>query len=75
MAFVVHALVLSWLTYSMFWHGLWGFERRSWRLGKVIWAIIIGCMIGVAWVVVTVTWKGKDGGRDPEGWAWIDVVG
>ena len=28
----------------------------------------MGCVIGVVLV------KGRDGGKDPEGWAWIDVV-
>ena len=44
------------------------------RLGKGVWGIGVGCVVGVALVVVMVLSKGLDGGRDPASWAWIDVV-
>ena len=36
--------------------------------------IIAGCVFGVGCVGVLVLVKGRDGGRDPDSWAWIDVV-
>ena len=73
-AFAMHALVLCVLTWSQFWTYLWGFERRKVRLGKGVWGIVVGCVIGVAWVVGMVKKKGLDGGNDAYSWAWIDVV-
>lgn len=72
--FAVHALVLSWVTFSQFWQGLWGFEKSRWKVSKVVYGIMSICMIGVAVTVGIVVVNGKDGGRDPAMWAWIDVV-
>ena len=67
-AFAVHALVLSVTTLSQFWSELWGFEKRKWRVGRGLWGILMGCLIGVAWSM----WMAvRDGGH---GWQWIDVV-
>lgn len=78
-AFAVHALLLCMVTWSTFSTKLWGFEqdgarRGKWRVSKVIMGIVAGCFIGVALTVGLVLFKGIDGGRDPKGWAWIDVV-
>ena len=74
MAFALHALVLCILTWSQFWPSLWRFEKRKVRLGKGVWGIILGCFIGIAWVVGMVKRKGLDDGNDAYSWAWIDVV-
>ena len=44
------------------------------RLGKGIWGIIVGCVVGIGCVVGMVMRKGLDGGRDANSWAWIDFV-
>ncbi|KAL6715911.1 hypothetical protein ACLMJK_006872 [Lecanora helva] len=73
--FAVHALGMSWITVSQFfWARVWGFEKRRVRVDKVIWGIVIGSFVGLGVAVVMVVVKGKDGGQDPDMWAWIDVV-
>ena len=67
-AFAVHALVLSAATLSQFWSRLWGFERRKCRVGKGIWAIVLGCCLAVVWTIGMVVREGD------QGWEWIDVV-
>lgn len=74
MAFAVHAMVLCVLTLSQFWPYLWGFEKRKVKLGRGIWGIVVGCAVGIGWVIGMVIRKGLDGGRDAGSWAWIDVV-
>lgn len=59
---------------SQFWASLWGFEKRNVRLGKGVWGIVVGCVVGIAWVIGMVMRKGLDGGRDAWSWAWIDLV-
>lgn len=77
-AFAGHALIMCFVTASTFMKSIWGFEQestqRGWRVGKTIIGVMLGCVIGVAWMVGLVLVKGKDGGRDPNGFAWIDVV-
>ena len=58
----------------MFSPKLWGFKQGQARVGKSIWGIAVGCIVGVLWVAGIVLGKGNDSGRDPLGWAWIDVV-
>ena len=72
-AFALHAVVLSIVTYSQFW--CWGLKReRGQRVSRPIAGIFLGCIIGVLVVVGVVHARGINGGRDPRGWAWIDVV-
>ena len=71
--------MLSVITCSMFAGKLWGFEQDvgrngRWRVGKGVWGIATGLLVGLAIVVGLVLVKGRDGGRDPSRWAWIDVV-
>ncbi len=74
-AFAAHAVLLSFFTWTMFWKWAWGFEQGgSGRVPRVILGIAAGCMIGVLWVMGLVWTKGRDAGRDPTSWAWIDVV-
>lgn len=58
----------------MFSQKLWDFKQGQERVGRCIWGITVGCVVGMLWVVGVVLGKGKDWGRDPLGWAWIDVV-
>ncbi len=76
-AFAAHAFVLCLFTWTMYWKSIWGFEQEAfgkWRLGKGILGIIGGCILGVGCVVALVLIQGRNGGTDPEVWAWIDVV-
>ena len=43
-------------------------------VGTGVWGLVVGSGVGVGCVIGVVLVKGRDGGRDPEGWAWIDVV-
>lgn len=43
------------------------------RASRVVLGIFWGSIIGVLAVVFIVLSKGKDGGYDAIGWAWIDV--
>lgn len=77
-AFAGHALIMCFVLLSMFSKPIWGFEQAAvesgWRIGKGIMGVMVGCVVGVAWMVGVVLVKGRDGGRDPDGFAWIDVV-
>lgn len=77
-AFAAHAVVLSALTWSMFWGPLWGLEQggrgRGQRVSRGVVGIAIGCSAAVVWVVGLVLVKGIDEGADAGRWAWIDVV-
>ena len=74
-AFAIHALMFCCITASQFSSKLWGFQKRSWRAGKPVWGIIVGCIVGLLLAIGLVLAKGKDQGNDPSTWAWIDVVG
>ena len=77
-AFAIHALFLSVITLSQFWTRLWGFEKRMpfFKLvGCGVWGLVTGAIVTIASFVLLVLLKGRDGGRDSTGWAWIDVVG
>jgi len=73
-AFGVHAVILSAFTLSMYSKRIWGFKQGGAKVGTGIWAIQAGCLIGVLCMVGVVWARGIDGGTDPFGWAWIDVV-
>lgn len=77
-AFAWHGLVMCFVNVSMFSKSLWGFDQgtvgNGWRVGKGIIGVMLGCVVGVAWMVGLVLVEGRDGGRDPDGFAWIDVV-
>lgn len=73
-AFGVHSLILSSVTLSMYSQRIWGFKQGCVKVGSGIWAIQAGCLISVLGMVGVVWARGIDGGTDPSGWAWIDVV-
>ena len=59
----------------MFWKSVWGFEQSGrGHISKGVVGIAAGCLVAVGWTVGVVIVKGRDGGRDASGWAWIDVV-
>ena len=73
-AFAVHALVLCCIILSQFWSWLWGFDKGGRRgggarVGNVIWGIVGGSLLYVAWVMTNVL---RDGGAGT--WQWIDFV-
>lgn len=79
--FGAHSLFWTIIVWSMFLRpvcGLgWGYEQGSvgqWRVGKGTMGIMVGCISAVAWLIALVVSKGKNGGNDPDTWAWIDVV-
>jgi cystinosin len=43
------------------------------RASRVVLGIFWGSVLAVVVVIMIVSTKGKDGGYDPSGWAWIDV--
>lgn len=73
-AFGLHAAISSSVTLSMYSRRIWGFKQGPAKVGRSIWAIQAGCLAGVLCTVSLVSAQGRDGGRDPSGWAWIDVV-
>jgi len=75
LAFAAHAVVLSVLTYSQFWSSLWGFKvGKLQKVSRPIAGIFWGSLIAILVVILLVRTRGRDGGRDPTGWAWIDVI-
>lgn len=73
--FAAHGALLCILTYSQFYPAIWGFEvGKRQRASKFVLGIFYGCLLGVLGIGLVVSINGKDGGYDPSGWAWIDVV-
>ena len=75
LAFALHAVVLTVLTYSQFFPGLWGFEVGKYQhVSRPIAGIVFGGVFAVILVTLVVRTKSSDGGYNPAEWAWIDVV-
>ena len=73
--FAVHSLVLSIIVYSQFWTRIWGFKVGSrQKASGVVLGIFWGSLVGIIAVIWIVRTTSHDGGYDPAGWAWIDVV-
>lgn len=73
--FALHGAVLCIITYSQFYARLWGFKVGPMqRTSNPIIAIFWGSILGVLVTASIVLSRGKDGGFDPRGWAWIEVV-
>ncbi|KAI9849689.1 MAG: hypothetical protein M1837_002815 [Sclerophora amabilis] len=73
LAFGIHAVILSVLVYSQFW--CWGYRReRGLRMSRIMVGIFLGSLTSTVMVTLIVTMKGRNGGQDASGWAWIDVV-
>ncbi|KAE8146200.1 PQ loop repeat-domain-containing protein [Aspergillus avenaceus] len=75
LAFAVHAVILSTLTYSQFWPKIWGFKvSRFQKASKPILGLFWGSITAVTILIFVVLGKSPDGGYDPSTWAWIDVI-
>jgi cystinosin len=75
LAFGLHAVILTALTYSQFWPKLWGFEvSKSHRIARPIAGLFWGSILALLMVVFIVLVKGGGGDHDFLDWAWIDVV-
>lgn len=74
-AFAAHAFIICVITYSQFFPWIWGFKVGArQRASKVVLGVFWGSILGVLILIVIVRTRGRDGGFDPSGWAWIDVV-
>ena len=74
-AFAAHALLLCVITYSQFFPRLWGFKVGArQRSSRVVLGVFWGSIVAVITIIAIVRTQGRNGGYDPEGWAWIDVV-
>jgi cystinosin len=73
--FAFHGCLLCIITYSQFWPRIWGFKVGArQKASRPILFIFWACIIGVLCTMLVVLLRGKDGGYDPSGWAWIEVV-
>jgi len=73
--FALHGTILCIITWSQFWPRIWGFKVGArQKASRPILAIFWGSIVGVLITVLIVRIKGKDGGYDPSGWAWIEVI-
>jgi len=72
--FAAHGAVMCVIIYSQFFPRIWNFKvgsrQRASRPVLVIWWTSVFAILAVALLAQ----MGKDGGYDPAGWAWIDVV-
>lgn len=74
-AFALHAIILCIIIYSQFWLKAWGFKvGADQKMSPLALGIFWGNILGVIIVILTVWARSSDGGYDPNGWAWIDVV-
>ncbi|KAH7052223.1 L-cystine transporter-like protein [Macrophomina phaseolina] len=74
-AFALHAVILCIIIYSQFWLKAWGFKvGADQKVSSIALGIFWGNILGVIIIVLTVWAESSDGGYDPSGWAWIDVI-
>ena len=74
LAFAVHGVVLTVLTYSQFFPSLWGFKVGTYqRVSKTMAGIFWGGLLSVLVVILVVV--GCQDGYLGLGWEWIDGVG
>jgi cystinosin len=75
LAFALHGVVLTVLTYSQFLPSLWGFKVGKFQhVSRPILGIVCGGVLAVILVILVVMVKSSDGGYNAAEWAWIDVV-
>jgi cystinosin len=75
LAFALHAVILTALTYSQFFPGLWGFTvGRFQHVSRPIAGIVCGGAIAVILVILIIMLTSSDRGYNATEWAWIDVV-
>jgi len=74
-AFGFHGMVLCIVVYSQFFPAIWGFDvGKHQTASSVSRGIVWGSFVSVIVTIIIVTTKSHDGGYDPSGWAWIEVV-
>lgn len=75
LAFAVHALILSSISYSQFFPSIWGLRVSSHqRASKPVLGVFWGSVLGVGVLALLVVTKGSNVPEDVQAWAWIDVV-
>jgi cystinosin len=73
--FAAHGAVMCVIAYSQFFPRIWGFKvGTTQKASRVVLGIFWGCIFAITVTILLVRIKGKNGGYDPSGWAWIDVV-
>ncbi|KAF2192753.1 PQ-loop-domain-containing protein [Zopfia rhizophila CBS 207.26] len=73
--FAVHGAILTIIIYSQFWTQIWGFKVGArQKASRAVLGIFWGSILGIFVVIFIVKVRGNDGGNDPSGWAWIDVM-
>lgn len=73
--FAAHGAVLTIVIYSQFFPRVWGFKVGARQVtSKPVLGIFWGCVVGILFTVGLVLAKGREGGYDARGWAWLDVV-
>ncbi|KAF2655033.1 L-cystine transporter-like protein [Lophiostoma macrostomum CBS 122681] len=73
--FAAHGAVMCIVIYSQFFPSVWGFkvDARQ-RASLAVLGIFWGCIVGILVTLCTVQLRGRDGGYDAHGWAWLDVI-
>ncbi|KAH7402722.1 L-cystine transporter-like protein [Pyrenochaeta sp. MPI-SDFR-AT-0127] len=73
--FAAHGALLCVIIYSQFFPSIWGFVvGKRQRVSRAVLGIWWACVASIVAVVLLVTWDGKQGASDANGWAWIDVI-
>ena len=73
-AFAAHAVLLSVLTWSMFWESLWGFKQQhGQRISRGVVGIGSGCIAVILWMTALVL-LAENNPAVHSRWEWIDVV-
>ncbi|KAF2837886.1 PQ-loop-domain-containing protein [Patellaria atrata CBS 101060] len=73
--FALHGFILCVITYTQFYPCIWGLKVSSrTRASRPTTIIFWGCIAAVLLACFVVEVHGKNGGYDPKGLAWIDVI-
>jgi cystinosin len=74
LVFAAHGALLCIITYSQFFPAIWCFKVGARQhASRIVLGVFWGSILAVILTVIIVLTKGKNGGIDPTGWAWIDV--
>lgn len=73
--FAAHGAILCIIIYSQFFPRIWGFKVGArQKTSQAVLGMFWCCLLGILVVALLVLAKGKDGGYDASGWAWVDVI-
>lgn len=73
--FAAHGAVMCIIIYSQFFPRIWNFKVGSrQQASRPVLGVFWGSVAAIFAVALLAQLAGKDGGYDPSGWAWIDVV-